>query len=193
MGCQPVANWAARLWPPTQMGTGCWTGLGWKTMSTKVQAAVLRRVLRPQGLHDVQRFISAAPTLGEREAERLEFHLCPAHTRAEDQTPLTELVNAGEFFREDNGMAVWNDQHGGAKAYPIGDTRQIPQHRDRIVVHRTVTCLNGTRHDGMVRDPHGVKPEILGHTCRVMDIALRQKVPVVGNVDANVHTLLHPV
>ena len=62
-------------------------------MSTKVQigAAVLRRVLRPQGLHDAPRFIGAAPTLGEREAERLEFHLRLAHTRAEDQTPLTEL------------------------------------------------------------------------------------------------------
>src|SRR5438876_9104811 len=67
---------------------------------------VLRRILRPEGLHDAQRFIGAASTLGKRDPECLEFCLSPAHTRAENQTTLTELVNTRQFFREHNGMAV---------------------------------------------------------------------------------------
>jgi hypothetical protein len=71
-------------------------GLGLKNNVGKgaIGTVVLWRILRPEGLHDTQRFIGPASTLGKRNTECLKFRLSPAHTRSENQTAITQLVKA---------------------------------------------------------------------------------------------------
>src|SRR4029079_1479386 len=104
-----------------------------------------------------------ASTLGKRDTERLKFRLSPAHTRPENQTAITQLVKARQFFCEHNGMTVWNDQDRGPQTNPTGDSCQISQDRDDVVVHRAVARLNRRWHHRMIGNPYRVKPEILRH------------------------------
>ena len=78
-------------------------GLKDNVRKSTIGTTVLRRVLRPQDLHDAQRFIGATPTLGEREAEGLEFDLRPAYPCSEDQTAFTELVTLASSFASTMG------------------------------------------------------------------------------------------
>src|SRR5262252_7063366 len=76
-------------------------------------------LVAPAGAHDADRLVGPRAALIEGRAQQLDLLAHPSYARPENDPALREMVEGGEGLGGQHGMAVREDEHGGAELRPL--------------------------------------------------------------------------
>src|SRR5207247_3968819 len=92
----------------------------------------LRLGLRPDREHRLEVLDRALPLLSERDAERVELGLQEPDPEAEDEAPAGDDVDARELLRQDQWIALRQDDDPGTALHALGVRRDERERDGRI-------------------------------------------------------------
>ena len=95
-------------------------------------APIAHALVTPAGLHDADRLVAPGPALRVRHAEELDLLLHPAHARAKDDAPRSQVIERREHLRGEDRMTVREDEHGGAEPNALGHASDEPERDQRL-------------------------------------------------------------
>ena len=81
----------------------------------KVTAVVFRLFLRPQRLHDLDRFPRLRPTMWEVSSHQLGFLPQPARANAEQETAATVEIEGRDLFSQEERIAFRHQRNASAE------------------------------------------------------------------------------
>src|SRR5207245_3359723 len=90
---------------------------------------ILRLVLRPDREHRLEVLDRALPLVSERDADRVELGLQEPDPEAEDEAPAGDDVDARELLRQDQWIALRQDDDPGTELHALG-VRRDERERD---------------------------------------------------------------
>src|SRR5437870_12496934 len=93
---------------------------------------ILRLVLRPDREHRLEVLDRALPLVSERDAERVELGLQEPDPEAEDEAPAGDDVDARELLRQDQWIALRQDDDPGTELQALGVRRDERERDGRI-------------------------------------------------------------
>src|SRR5207244_2878200 len=93
---------------------------------------ILRLVLRPDREHRLEVLDRALPLVSERDAERVELGLQEPDPEAEDEAPAGDNVDARELLRQDQWIALRQDDDPGTELHALGARRDERERDGRI-------------------------------------------------------------
>src|SRR5436853_594310 len=93
---------------------------------------ILRLVLRPDREHRLEVLDRALPLVSERDAERVELGLQEPDPEAEDEAPAGDDVDARELLRQDQWIALRQDDDPGTELHALGVRRDERERDGRI-------------------------------------------------------------
>ena len=149
----PVGSLPQRMPRITEPYCAAQAGVSAATDPDRDVAAAVVRVVLP-GLADLaDQLVGQAPPALEVDAERLELLLRPAHAETEHEPAAAELVEVRRHPRDQQGVPVRRDQHGGSEADRVGDPGE-PAERGEGFVERCRVLLGDVGRDGDVVRHH---------------------------------------
>ena len=95
-------------------------GIGADFREAAELTAELRLFLGPQHFHNFEILTRALRPAFPGDAHRGELFRQPAHTHAEIKTPARQLIQAGDFFRGDDRIALGYQANAGSQADRFG-------------------------------------------------------------------------
>jgi hypothetical protein len=84
--------------------------------------------LGPQPFHDLEILVHDLAAPLERDAHGVELALVPARRHTHQETPLRQLIHAGELLGEQHGIAQGQDQDPGTELDARGSRRDRREH-----------------------------------------------------------------
>ena len=174
-------------------------------------AVVLKEVVRPDALEDLDRLAHVLVPFGEnvRRARGRKFLGHPAGTQAHVHPAIRQVVHGCDFARQHAGRAVRrvDDAHAdaqlsGLRCQPRDEWHAMQplatgRHRQRLrkLGHHAKRVLQpmlvgGFRHHDSVERPHRIEVERLGEVREILEFLDRHVITKIGQVESELHRCL---
>src|SRR5215471_14565194 len=162
-------------------------GIGTDQWKIEILTVVLRLVIGPQRLHDLNGFPGLCPAVYEVTAHEFSFLTQPARANAEQEAAATKPIKAGDLLSQEEWIALGHQGNARAEFNGAGDPRS-PGQRDIGIGEMGIGPGNLAtggregagavhRHRGMLRVPDRLETEFFsffGHKGRVDGIGRKR-------------------
>ena len=158
----------------------CRLGVGPDLVEVHELAAIFGLFLGPDLLHGEHPLAEHAPAPLERRAMVLHLLGVPASTDPEDEPPVRQTVEGGDFLGGRDGIAFHDQADAGGEAEPRRDRRSRRQRHEGVV--RVPILLGQVRTPGPRAPPARRDVHVLGHPER-FEPALLERPGELGRLD----------
>src|SRR6266853_6769000 len=80
-----------------------------------VSAVIFSRLIDPEGLHGLNGLPRLRPAVGEIASHNLRLFFVPAGADAKEKPALGEVIQCGDFVRQQERIALWDQRNAGAE------------------------------------------------------------------------------
>ncbi len=119
-------------------------------------------LILPQDAHHLEVLVGDGAALGKGGTEGGKFLFHPTGTDPDNRASAGEIIEGGELLGQQERIAIWRDQDGGAQADALGDRTDPSQGSDGFIDGGAEALGKRRRIHDVIAHPNRVETEGLG-------------------------------